>query len=86
MRAFRLACLCGQVRTLTSPRSPNHLMENPLLASWTGNSVNVNEEQWTLCFMDDFESRLSLRSVQGRAMVSKFDECQFVPPIGRPAD
>ena len=28
-------------------------------------SVNVNEEQWTLCFMDDFKSRFSLRIIQG---------------------
>ena len=28
-------------------------------------SVNVNEEQRTLCFMDNFESRFSLRIIQG---------------------
>src|SRR6476660_9394830 len=27
-------------------------------------AVNVNEEQWTLCFMDDFERRFSLRIIQ----------------------
>src|SRR5438552_17740690 len=44
-------------------------------------SVNVNEEQRTLCFMDDFERRFSLRIIQGRALISKLDEGHFVTSV-----
>ncbi len=44
-------------------------------------AVNVNEEQWTLCFMDDFESRFSLRIIQGRALISELDEGHFVASV-----
>src|SRR6476646_5758059 len=44
-------------------------------------SVNVNEEQWTLCFVDDFERRFSLRIIQGRALIAELDECHFVASV-----
>ena len=46
-------------------------------------AVNVNEEQWTLCFVDDFESRFSLRIIQGRALIAELDECHFVASVAR---
>ena len=44
-------------------------------------AVNVNEKQWPSCFVNDFKSRLSLRIIQRRALVSKFDERHFVASI-----
>ena len=44
-------------------------------------SVNVNEEQRTLCFMDNFESRFSLRIIQGRALIAELDEGHLVASV-----
>src|SRR6476660_9499594 len=44
-------------------------------------SVNVNEEQRTLCFMDNFESRFSLRIIQGRTLIPELDEGHFVASV-----
>ena len=44
-------------------------------------AVNVNEEQRTFCFMDNFESRFSLRIIQGRTLIAELDEGHFVASI-----
>src|SRR6266550_7471267 len=44
-------------------------------------AMNVNKEQWTFRFMDDFKSHFSLRIIQGRALISKFDEGHFITSI-----
>ena len=49
-------------------------------------AVNINEEQRTFCFMNDLESRSSLRIIQGRSLIAKLDEGQFVASIGGPAN
>ena len=48
-------------------------------------AVNVNEKQRTLRFMDDFESRFSLRIIQGRTLISEFDEGHLVASICGPS-
>src|SRR5438034_2938913 len=47
-------------------------------------AVNVNEKQRTLRFMDDFESRFSLRTIQRGALSSELDERYLVAYIARP--
>src|SRR6266403_1266065 len=44
-------------------------------------AVNVNKKQRTFRFMDDFESRFSLRIIQRRALIAELDEGHFVAPI-----
>src|SRR4029077_1901331 len=44
-------------------------------------SVNVNEKERTFCFMDNFESRFSLRIIQGRALIAELDECHLVASV-----
>ena len=47
--------------------------------------MNVNEKQGTLRLMDRFQSSFSLRIIQGRSLIAKLDEGQFVASIGRPS-